>query len=264
MRDFEIVFLVEPPRTQFDLHFHLGRVPVRVHPLFWLAALFLSGLRGEPISILLWVGVVFVSILVHELGHVFAMQRFGSSGRVVLYVLGGLAIADSDFAGWGRSRRRGPWEQVIISAAGPVAGFLLAGLVVLAVFASGGRVELVRSFPLFWSVDLPVASTKDGLIWFELVFYLLQVNIFWGLINLLPVYPLDGGQIARELFQLRDPWNGVVQSLWVSVFAAGGLALLALASRRLFLAIMFGMLAFNSFQMLQQLRGGGYGGGRPW
>ena len=38
--------------------------------------------------------------------------------------------------------------------------------------------------------------------------------------NLLPVYPLDGGQIARELFTLGNPRNGIIQSLQLSVGAA--------------------------------------------
>ena len=44
-----------------------------------------------------------------------------------------------------------------------------------------------------------IAPTLNTLIW-----DLLQVNILWGLVNLLPVYPLDGGQIARELFTLAQ------------------------------------------------------------
>ena len=51
---------------------------------------------------------------------------------------------------------------------------------------------------------------------------MLYVNIFWGLVNLLPVYPLDGGQIARELLELASPADGVRQSLWLSVIAAVG------------------------------------------
>ena len=47
-----------------------------------------------------------------------------------------------------------------------------------------------------------VLRASTIIILFVLVWDLLFVNIFWGLVNLLPVFPLDGGQISRELFQL--------------------------------------------------------------
>lgn len=57
------------PETPYDLRFQLLGMPVRVHPLFWLVAAML-GWRNENIPlVLIWVGCVFVSILVHEYGH---------------------------------------------------------------------------------------------------------------------------------------------------------------------------------------------------
>ena len=61
---------------------------------------------------------------------------------------------------------------------------------------------------------------------------LLQVNILWGLINLLPIYPLDGGQIARELFTLGNVRNGIIQSLRLSTGAAALVAVYALSQKR--------------------------------
>jgi hypothetical protein len=72
------VFLAEPPRTPWDLNFQVLGFPVRVHPLFWAVAL-LFGLSGnqKPVDMLLWVGTVFVSILVHEMGHAPARPTAG-------------------------------------------------------------------------------------------------------------------------------------------------------------------------------------------
>ena len=72
------MLLGEPPRTGGDLNFQLFGIPVRVHPLFWLIAVLL-GISGDPqpAEILLWVVAVFVSILVHELGHALTMRAFG-------------------------------------------------------------------------------------------------------------------------------------------------------------------------------------------
>jgi membrane-associated protease RseP (regulator of RpoE activity) len=97
----------------------------------------------------------------------------------------------------------------------------------------------------------------------DLVVSLLFINIFWGVINLFPVYPLDGGQIARELFQMFSA-DGVRQSLWLSLVTAAGLALVGFAVlHATFMGIMFAYFAFMNWQMLNTFGGGGgYGGGR--
>jgi Zn-dependent protease len=98
----------------------------------------------------------------------------------------------------------------------------------------------------------------------ELIWDLLQINIFWGLVNLLPVYPLDGGQIARELMIQANPQEGVKQSLWLSVFTGAGLAILgAFYLNRMFMALLFGYMAYTSYAMLQMYSGGGPGWGGP-
>mgnify|MGYP003575264485 FL=1 len=81
---------------------------------------------------------------------------------------------------------------------------------------------------------------------------LLWVNLFWGIINLLPVYPLDGGNVARNVLVQVDPVDGVRKSLWVSVIAGALIAIVAfffLGS--LYMAVLFGILAFQSYQSLQ-------------
>ena len=81
---------------------------------------------------------------------------------------------------------------------------------------------------------------------------MLWVNIFWGLINLLPVFPLDGGQVARNILIQYDPWDGVRKSIWLSVITGGLVALVSLiALRSIYMALLFGLLAFQSYQSLQ-------------
>ena len=260
------MFFAEPPRTNYDLHFQIAGIPVRVHPFFWLATLIL-GARGFDIPgvntgvlLLSWAGVVFVSILVHELGHAFTMRYFGQSPHVVLYMLGGLAIADS--WGFAQSKARTSGSQILISAAGPGAGFILAGFVITMIYALGGTFHIdVRELPGWY-----VQWDKPPEIYLQVLIYnLLWVNIFWGLLNLLPVYPLDGGQIARELFVSGDPWNGVIRSLWLSVITGAALAVAGwIVFHSLLMMLLFGSLAYSSYMALQQMRGGGGFGGRPW
>ncbi len=271
------MFLAEPPRTGWDLNFHLGSVPVRVHPLFWLMAVILGArsLESNPDAgpmLLIWVGVVFASILVHELGHAMAMRYFGQGARVVLYMLGGLAIPESSVWGWsgGRQAKQSPQQNILISFAGPAAGFLLAGLVVLVLYALGGACTTdLENYPGMLGINLlgvwlvfPPDLTNLSR---TLLIDLLWVNVFWGLLNLCPVYPLDGGQIARELFTMRDPWNGITRSLWLSVFTGAGLAILGLVMwQSLLMVLLFGSLAVSSYMALQQFGGGGGFGGKPW
>jgi Zn-dependent protease len=88
------------------------------------------------------------------------------------------------------------------------------------------------------------------------VISLLWVNIFWGFINLMPVNPLDGGTVTRYILIQTDPWNGVRTSLWISVIAGAVIAIAGFVFlRSTYMAILFGLLAFQSYQALQ-------GGGR--
>jgi hypothetical protein len=128
------MFLAEPDRTQFDLSFRLGHIPVRIHPFFWVMSLAMGwSLKAYGLEyLLLWVVCVFVSILFHELGHVVAGQWFGSSGHIVLYSFGGLAVGSNQL-----SKR---WQRIVVCAAGPGANFLLVAI--LAAILAGVRPDL--------------------------------------------------------------------------------------------------------------------------
>ncbi len=258
-----MLLLGEPPPTQADLHFRLFGIPVRVHPFFWIVTLLLGlggSERADPIRVLIWVAVVFVSILVHEFGHAFTQRFFRGHPWVTLYGFGGLASCnDCDCS---------PRAQLLILFAGPVAGFLFAGIVIAIVALSGNTIGFALSGQ---RVDLVALNVESLLIqpmaafvaYFEpfrseplndMIGSLLQVNILWGLINLLPIYPLDGGQIARELFTLGNPRSGIIQSLQLSIGAAAIVAAYALVSGSIYMCIMFCLLAFGSFQTLQRYR----------
>jgi Zn-dependent protease len=236
--------LFEPNETAFDLRFRIFRIPVRVHPFFWL----ISALFGWPGNIgpmtmpflLVWIVCVFVSILIHEMGHVLMGRLFGSDGYIVLYSFGGIAVGSSDL-----NRR---WQRVLVYFAGPLAQFVLLGLTlaVLVALSLGGRADF---HPLV-----------------ERAFFaLVAINLFWPLLNLLPIWPLDGGRISREFFEAAMPERGTRVALGVSLVVAGLLAVNAVATltgRTLipvigpllgggYLVFLFAMLAIGSWQMLQ-------------
>lgn len=236
------MLLYEPPPTQADIHFRLFGFPVRVCPWFWVVALLLgvSGGPADPVVTLLWVSVIFVSILVHELGHAFVQRHYGGHPRITLHGFGGLAICEDV--------ERSAFRQIMISVAGPLAGFCMAGLVIV-ILAVSGHLESfhVGLLPVEWTrFDPEVQGRWSGRD--MLVYMLLAVNIFWGVVNLLPIYPLDGGRITRELLTLGDPRRGIVLSLWLSVIAALAVAAFALTENLFVMALLFGYLAYSSFQ----------------
>ncbi|HEY4235497.1 MAG TPA: site-2 protease family protein [Lacipirellulaceae bacterium] len=239
----------EPPPTQADLHFRAFGVPVRVHPWFWIIALLL-GLGGSEkadlLETVLWVAVVFFSILVHELGHAFVQRRYGGHPRITLYGMGGLATCDDC--------DRSPRSQILISLAGPFAGFLLAGVTVLFLYVKGRLYGFHLALePVAWKYFDPSyllqhnrLSPRDALI--EM---LLWVNILWGVINLFPIYPLDGGRISRELFTLGNPREGIIRSLQLSIGTAALLAVWGFTRSSIYTAILFAYFAYGNYQTLR-------------
>ncbi len=244
----------EPPQTAYDLRFRAFGIPIRVHPLFWLVAAFLGVCANEqPLEMILWVGAVFVSVVVHEMGHALVARAYGWAPWITLYSFGGLASY--------RPTDRSALKQIAISFAGPLAGFLFAGLIVALIVASGHRVAM--GWP---ETILPVRFvyfSNDNLN--RLIVDLLYVNIFWGLVNLLPIWPLDGGKISQEILQSIQPRDGLQMSLWLSVFVAAGAGVLAwVRLHDAFLTFFCGYLAYNSYMAIQAFsgRGGGWGGYR--
>jgi stage IV sporulation protein FB len=248
------MFLAEPPPSRYDLHLRVLGFPVRITPYFWLGAAMLGiNPRGgtPPGDLLMWIAVVFVSIVVHELGHALVQRRFGGRPWITLTALGGLASCDDC--------DRRPRSQILISLAGPVAGFALVGLIVILLRLTGHDLGWTTAsdypdqdlgFPMLggtWHWK-PFGSRHAD----RLLSLVLFVNILWGLVNLLPIYPLDGGRISREVCTLRRPRQGIVLSLRISVVAAAAMAVIgAIAWQSIYSALMFGYLAYSSYTTLQ-------------
>lgn len=235
------------PETQFDLHFRVLGIPVRIHPAFFLVSLIFGWHPYNPnplLYALIWTGCVFFSILVHELGHAVMAHRFGWPPSIVLYHFGGLA---SYVPTWGHTRGK----RIAICLAGPGAGFVLYGLVRLSEF-------------LMLRQGMQISEIGD-----EILDDLKFINLWWGLVNLLPVYPLDGGQVAEQLLKSRDPRRGMEWTLQLGIVtgiaAAVGIYMYyhSIGIQHIYPSLLFGMLAFNNYQMLQQIQRGGWGND-PW
>jgi stage IV sporulation protein FB len=220
--------LLDPGPSRGEVRFHLFGIPVRVHPWFWFTTLIMGASR-DPGTLMVWVAVVFVSILVHEMGHVIAFRCFGVRAHVLLYGFGGLASPEGYLNGW--------FARVAVPAAGPVAGFLLAAATMACSAMLGPDNPLV--FNRYW-------NTMMADLWF--------VNVFWGLVNLLPVYPLDGGQVARAIFEKHDPVRGKRRSLVLSAVAGAIVAAVAFHWNSMYMVGLFGILAATSMTSLDDYR----------
>jgi len=196
---------IDTSTTSFDLKFRLFSFPIRVHPYFWLIMALLGSWvlqKYPPFYLALWVVCAFLSVLVHELGHALAARFFGAHSSILLYGFGGVAQ-------YSHAPRRA-WQRLLIALAGPAAGFALFGLV----FAS----DLLFDWSKFGEV-------LRGLFWFLFV-----MNLFWNLFNLLPIYPLDGGKICRELLDLLGVQRPDPPTYVISMLVAGALAAYGAAS----------------------------------
>jgi Zn-dependent protease len=275
------MLLAEPQRTPYDLHFRLLGIPVRISPFFWVASFLLGwGLvqsfagPGKDLSmgagLCIWTVAVLISILVHEFGHALAFRRYGVDADVILYHFGGLAVPRRSYTG--RLPWQDPKKQLVISAAGPVVQLML-GIGVAAIFYFDGY-HVPNPVPYKFVPWFPERYHMVGLFEFQYTYpppaikaleiSLIFSSVFWSLLNLLPIYPLDGGQISRELFTLANPREGIRFSLMLSVAAGAAVAAWGFMHQDMFMGLMFGMLAYSSFAALQAYfgRGGGFGGGR--
>ncbi|MGI9607127.1 MAG: metalloprotease [Acidimicrobiales bacterium] len=211
------------------IRFELFGFPVSVHLSFGFLVLFLAYGSASTIAGIVGFGaVVFLSILVHELGHAFAAR---SQGVVVPP-----AISLEGLGGLTRYRLRevpSRAQSIMISAAGPMAGVAM-GVVVLAVDRAG-----------------VFSDTGLGN-------YLVTVALFttfgWSVFNLVPIAPLDGGHILTELLPgtpLVRRRRAAVVSIVVGIAAAVGLYLLF---ESVFAPIVIGFLVMQNIAVLQSPR----------
>ena len=147
------------------LQFSLFGVPVRIEPWFFILPLFALQTRDVK-GAAIWGGLVFVGVMLHEMGHALAMRANGFSPSITLHAMGG-------FTRFPPGARPTPRQNFFITLAGPGAGLLL-----------GMAALLVKHFVQDPSPTLALAISDA--VW---------INIGWSIVNLLPILPWDGGLI---------------------------------------------------------------------
>ena len=182
-----------------------------------------SGMRDA----LLWAPVLLISILFHEFGHatMIGVLGFGSSA-IVLEGMGGSTYNE---------RRARPWQDLLISAAGPSSSFLLAWLTGLVI------------------TNVPYVSHDRFLV--ALLPMLVYWNWLWGIFNLLPIGPLDGNGILRNFFRLflRERPAFVI-SIWISMLVGLAVFILCLMRRQIFIALLVAFYVRSSWMQWEFFR----------
>jgi Zn-dependent protease/Tfp pilus assembly protein PilF len=200
----------------------------------WLAVAFFEVVyRERHYSSLFWNAAeyltLFVIVLLHEFGHALACRQVGGMvNRIVLWPLGGVALVAPPPRPW-------PWLWCI--AAGPLVNVALAALTVP---------------PVLLARRLGLAEYPD---FNHFLFAVAFINLIVLAFNLLPAYPLDGGQI---LFALLWAWLGrgpaLLTASGVGLTAAAALALLAWRWEAGWLALMAAFMGFGAWRGLSQAR----------
>ena len=200
--------------------------------------------RQDLLMVLLWIIVLFVSILVHELGHALTSRKMtGVTPSIKLWGMGGLAYPNTQL-----TRKQSFW----VTWAGPLAGLGFFGLIVLTCcaiygFAIGTDLTMILLFPSRETYTV-LAKMNDPVLY--MLKDLLWVNFWWSLMNLLPVFPLDGGQIYASIE--RSP-----KKVWTVGMVTGALVAIAgfFILHQIVIAILFGYFAFQNYKRLQHLKG---------
>jgi Zn-dependent protease len=197
-----------------------GKIPVRLNPLFLLLIVFIGWINSQTIlGTVVWMVVVFFSVLAHEFGHALTAVVFGQSAQIELFALGGV------------TQRSGPplklWQDFVIVLNGPLAGLLLFFVAFL--------------FRLYFQGQ-PMNIVLYAI---EITFF---VNLFWTLVNLLPIQPLDGGHLLRIFLEGILGFRGIKLAYLISFLLSALVSLSFIALGSFLIGALFFMFAFESFR----------------
>ncbi|MFT7580516.1 MAG: stage IV sporulation protein FB [Myxococcota bacterium] len=213
--------------------FTAGNIPVRAHWAFLLLAAYFSMdyFRAGVLYGVVVLLAVAISILVHEFGHALVARHYKLQPQIILHGFGGLCA---------HRPTQNAKHNAFIIAAGPGAGLLL------------GVVTIILQNTLPSSVLVSGMRMSPIALLLEIMFY---INIYWSFINLVPLWPLDGGQLYQlglhKALRGKSPadidrivhWTGLVLGVALAVT-------LYLYTGGWFGPIIGGMLAFQNASKL--------------
>ncbi len=192
-------------------------IPITIRPAYWIFTGILSLLisRGNPLQLIIWMVIIFVSVLFHELGHALTAKMFGRKPRIELVAMGGVTYHDGAKLPF--------WKQFLITLDGPLFGFVLG----------------IVSAVLYQVVTTPVVK--------QILLDMSAVNIFWTLVNLVPVLPLDGGQLLRIGLEKWFGYKGLRYTFFVSSIFSFVVSLTFFLLQQILAGAIFFLFAYENF-----------------
>jgi len=193
----------------------------------------------EALTGFLLVVAIFVCIVLHELGHTLAARYYGIQVKnITLWPMGG-------FANLSRQPEK-PLPTLLIAAAGPVVNILLA--ILLFTIAVMLMVARVLTIP---ALGIGLLQTS-GLL--NILVVLTLANLSLAIFNLFPIFPLDGGRIARAgLEMLFGPRRADTILIFISLPLAALVALIAILTGDILLFLVSLLLILGSTTLSQRL-----------
>lgn len=208
------------------VRFRLFGIPITILPWFWITlAIIGSGSlssANDLFRLALFVLAGFFSVLIHELGHGLTIKKFGAPTEIVLQAFGGFATYPP-----GLFNRK---QDFLVTAAGPAIQLLLGGI----------------AFVVHQNLSVEIAQTMGG----YFLFVLCWISLVWALFNLLPIFPMDGGQLLNAVL---GPRRKSVTHI-VGILAAVGLAVLAIKLQFFIATLFMAYFAYQNFQLLRNTR----------
>lgn len=199
-----------------------GPIPIFITPFFWVMAVAIGWFSTQsPFETMLWVGVIFVSVLVHEFGHALTGMMFGQRAIVELTGYGGQTIRR-------QAKSLPPWKEFLIGLNGPMAGFFLCAIA------------------YYLSSSMPVSQENSvGGYMLSIAVY---INLYWTVLNLLPIQPLDGGKLVRVVLEGLFGVRGTKIAFFCSFVIATLLGILFFMGHVFLAGAIFLMFAFEGFR----------------
>ncbi len=163
-------------------------IEIRIHLTFLFLLIFVWSTEAANAAIrgLALVGIIFGSVVLHELGHALAARGGVPAKGLILLPIGGITVLDEAHA---VPDPANAWKREIrIAMVGPLVNLAIGGVSALI---------LVSAIPGFNLMTRPLMHSSD------LLRSIVWVNVYLGLLNLLPAYPMDGGRVLRAIFARR-------------------------------------------------------------
>lgn len=208
------------------IHFKIFGIPVRVEPFFWVTLAILGGAIGASsaaaiLQVALFVIAGFISILVHELGHALTARKFGAYSTITLQAFGG-------YAAYSGARFSRP-QHFAVTAAGPLIQILLG-------------LALYQAIPHLGGINREALVFVASLCW---------ISLFWAVLNLLPILPLDGGQMLHAILGPQR----IRTTLWITIISSAIAGFYMFKHFNSWLFPMFlAVFAWQAFQVLREQR----------